>query len=64
MVSGKELVFRRPGEESDGEDWEEDDDNEEELGAQLPPVGDEQEHISAPSIPIAKAPAIIIHEDD
>lgn len=57
-------MFRRPGEESDGEDWEEDDDNEEELGAQLPPVGDEQEHISAPSIPIAKAPAIIIHEDD
>jgi hypothetical protein len=63
VVSGKELVFRRPGEESDGEDWEEDGDNEDELGHN-PASGDEQEHISTPSVPVAKAPVIMIHEDD
>lgn len=64
MVSGKELVFRRPGEESDGEDGEEDGDNEDETGPQPPSVEDEQEPTSIPSVPIAKAPTIVIHEDD
>ncbi len=61
MVNGKELVFRRPGEESDGEDGEEDGDNEDETGPQPAPVEDEQEPISTP---VAKAPTIMIHEDD
>jgi hypothetical protein len=64
VVSGKELVFRRPGEESDGEDGEEDGDNEDETGPQPAPLDDEQEPTSTPNVPVAKAPTIMIHEDD
>ena len=63
MVSGKELVFRRPGEESDVED-EVDGDNEDETGPQPAPVEDEQEPTSIPNVPAAKTPTIVIHEDD
>jgi len=61
VVNGKELVFRRPGEESEGE---EDDDNEDETGPQSAPAEDEQEATSTPNVPVAKAPTITIHEDD
>ncbi len=65
MVSGKELVFRKPGEESDGEGDEEDGDhNEEETGPQPALVDNEQELTTIPYVPTAKAPAITIHEDD
>ncbi|THH20404.1 hypothetical protein EW146_g949 [Bondarzewia mesenterica] len=58
LVSGKELVFRRPGEESDGEG--EDGPmpaSEEEVGSQVEPNGE-----WAPAV--MDAPKIIIHEDD
>ena len=64
VVNGKALVFRRPGEESDGVDEEEDRDNEDETGPQLALVEDEQELNSTLGVPVAKAPTIMIHEDD
>ncbi|KAN0128742.1 Ribosomal protein S8e domain containing protein [Lactarius tabidus] len=64
VVNGKALVFRRPGEESDGEDEDEDHDNEDEAGPQPAQVEDEQESTSTLSVPVAKAPTIMIHEDD
>ena len=64
VVNGKELLFRKPGEESDGEDGEEDVDNEDETGPQPAPVEDEQEPTFTPKVPVAKAPTIMIHEDD
>lgn len=63
MVNGKALVFRRPGEESDCEDEDEDRDNDDETGPQLPLMEDEQEPNTL-SVPFAKAPTIMIHEDD
>ncbi|KAH9022551.1 DUF1168-domain-containing protein [Lactarius pseudohatsudake] len=63
VVNGKELVFRRPGEESDGEDGEDDGDNDE-TGPQTAPVEDEQEPTSTPNVPVVMVPTIVIHEDD
>ncbi|KAH9083364.1 DUF1168-domain-containing protein [Lactarius deliciosus] len=63
VVNGKELVFRRPGEESDDEDGEDDGDNDE-TGPQTAPVEDEQEPTSTPNVPVVAAPTIMIHEDD
>lgn len=63
VVNGKELVFRRPGEESDDDEGEEDGNNEDETGPQ-PPVEDGPEPTSTLNVPVAKAPTIIIHEDD
>ncbi|KAI9455333.1 DUF1168-domain-containing protein [Lactarius psammicola] len=62
VVNGKELVFRRLGEESDGENGEEDGDNKDETGPQPAPV--EDEHEPTPNVPIAGTPTIMIHEDD
>lgn len=57
MVNGKEIVFRKPGEESDGESDEED------LGPQLGRGSAAQELASPPTVPIAETPTIVIHED-
>ncbi|KAJ6499250.1 hypothetical protein C8R45DRAFT_109327 [Mycena sanguinolenta] len=59
LVNGQELVFRKPGEESDGED------EDEEVG---PPVAP-QPTTTEPDVPedapaILDAPRITIHEDD
>jgi hypothetical protein len=54
VVSGKELVFRRPGEESDEES------DEEEPGPQPGQATAAQELASQP---IAETPTIVIHED-
>jgi hypothetical protein len=54
MVNGKELVFRRPGEESDGE-------SDEDPGPQPGRAITSQE--LAPTVPIVEAPTIVIHED-
>ncbi|EMD37364.1 hypothetical protein CERSUDRAFT_114037 [Gelatoporia subvermispora B] len=58
LVSGKELVFRRPGEESEGE--------EEEVGPIPLQLTKDAEPASAelPAVPVIDAPRIIIHEDD
>ncbi|KAF8271518.1 hypothetical protein EI94DRAFT_1698069 [Lactarius quietus] len=60
----KGTRFRRPGEESDDEEGEEDGDNEDQTGPQPALVEDEQEPTSTLSVPVAKAPTIMIHEDD
>lgn len=54
MVNGKELVFRKPGEESDGE-------SDEDPGPQPGRAITSQE--LAPTVPIAETPTIVIHED-
>ncbi|OCH88865.1 DUF1168-domain-containing protein [Obba rivulosa] len=60
LVSGTALVFRRPGEESDG------DEEEEELGLAPLESNDNAEPVPAehPAVPIVNAARIIIHEDD
>lgn len=56
LVNGQELVFRKPGEESDGED------EDEEVGPQAPPPTTEPE--IPPEVPqILDAPRITIHDD-
>ena len=57
MVNGKELVFRKPGEESDEESDEED------FGPQPGHTTAAQELASPPNVPIAETPTIVIHED-
>ncbi|EAU91800.1 hypothetical protein CC1G_04568 [Coprinopsis cinerea okayama7 len=57
LVNGKELVFKRPGEESGSED------EGEEVGPQAPPQPQVQEPEPAP-IPIVETPRITIIEDD
>ncbi|KAI0275554.1 hypothetical protein BGY98DRAFT_1081156 [Russula aff. rugulosa BPL654] len=57
VVNGKELVFRKPGEESDEESDEED------LGPQPGRTTAAQEPASSPGVPIAETPTIMIHED-
>jgi len=58
LVSGKELVFRRPGEDSD--------ESEDEVGpAPLEsPNSAEPAPAEQPAVPIIDAPRIIIHEED
>ncbi|KAJ7045571.1 hypothetical protein C8F04DRAFT_1248976 [Mycena alexandri] len=57
LVNGQELVFRKPGEESDSED--------EAVGPQAPTVVDTAElEIPADMPPILDTPRITIHEDD
>lgn len=60
LVNGKELVFRKPGEETD-EDGDEDEDDPEE-----PALGSSDEPPFQPAEPscIATEQTIIIHEDD
>ncbi|KAJ6593955.1 hypothetical protein B0H19DRAFT_1205356 [Mycena capillaripes] len=58
LVNGQELVFRKPGEESDSE-------NEEAVGPQAVPLTDTTESETPSELPqILDAPRIIIHEDD
>jgi len=57
VVNGKELVFRKPGEESDEESDQED------QGPQPGRATAAQEPASLPSAPIADTPTIMIHED-
>ena len=64
VVNGKELMFRKPGEESEEEDDDKDGHEQEESGPQPAPARDEHEPASPPSIPIVGAPTIVIHEDD
>ncbi|KAH9961603.1 hypothetical protein BC827DRAFT_328875 [Russula dissimulans] len=63
VVNGKELVFRKPGEESNEDDDENDGRDDEEPG--LPPasVTTEQELASTPRVAIAETPTIVIHDD-
>ncbi|KAI0288540.1 hypothetical protein BC826DRAFT_1098742 [Russula brevipes] len=63
VVNGKELVFRKPGEESD-EDGDKDDGSDQEPGPRPISTTVEQELASPPSVPIAETPTIMIHEDD
>ncbi|KAJ7770191.1 hypothetical protein DFH07DRAFT_880164 [Mycena maculata] len=58
LVNGQELVFRKPGEESDDED-------EEAVGPQVPLAGSSTAEPEAPvEVPQIVAPRITIHEDD
>ncbi|KAI9507440.1 DUF1168-domain-containing protein [Russula earlei] len=63
VVNGKELVFRKPGEESDGE-GEEEDSGDVELRPLPEPAMAEQEPTTTPSRPITETPTIIVHDDD
>jgi len=63
VVNGKELVFRKPGEESD-EDGDKEDGSDQEPGPRPISTAVEQELASPPSVPIAETPTIMIHEDD
>ncbi|KAJ7647281.1 DUF1168-domain-containing protein [Roridomyces roridus] len=56
LVNGQELVFRKPGEESDGE--------EEEAVGPPPPVAAEPEPEIPADVPQILEPRITIHEDD
>jgi hypothetical protein len=58
VVNGKELVFRKPGEESDGESDEDD------PGPQPRRAITSQELASPPTVPTVETPSIVIHEDD
>jgi len=67
VVNGKEVVFRRPGEESDEEDEGDggiNDDDDEEPGPRPVPATAEQEFAPPSSVPVAETPTIVIHEDD
>jgi hypothetical protein len=64
VVNGKELVFRKPGEESEEEEDEEGRQDEEETGPQPAPTRHEHEPASSPSVMISETPTIVIHEDD
>jgi hypothetical protein len=57
VVNGKELVFRKPGEESDEES------DEEGPGPQPGSATAAQESASPPGVPVAETPTIVIHED-
>ncbi|PCH43680.1 DUF1168-domain-containing protein [Wolfiporia cocos MD-104 SS10] len=60
LVSGKELIFRRPGEESD-------DDQDETVGpAPADPMDDGHaaENADLTPVPVVEAPRITIHEED
>ncbi|RPD53522.1 DUF1168-domain-containing protein [Lentinus tigrinus ALCF2SS1-6] len=59
LVSGKELVFRRPGEED-----EDDEDEDENVGPEPAPVANVPTASDAPPVPIVDAPRITIIEDD
>ncbi|EKM54389.1 uncharacterized protein PHACADRAFT_97651 [Phanerochaete carnosa HHB-10118-sp] len=58
LVNGQELVFRRPGEESD-------DDDDDDVGPQ-PSVSQHNEAAPGqpPTVPVAEAQRIVIHEED
>ena len=58
LVSGKELVFRRPGEDDDDEEGDEDVGPTPSMPASIDATG------NAPPVPIIDAPRITIHEDD
>jgi hypothetical protein len=57
LVSGKELVFRKPGQDNDDEDGDSEQSsvNREENPEEFP--------TSVPSLPVAEEPKIIFHED-
>ncbi|KAJ7924868.1 DUF1168-domain-containing protein [Mycena leptocephala] len=61
LVNGQELVFRKPGEESDGED------EEEEVGPQVPALGASSTTVESETVAevpqILDAPRITIHDD-
>jgi len=63
VVNGKELVFRKPGEESDGDDDEKEGGDDEEPGPLPASMTTEQELASTPSVPVAETPTIVIHDD-
>jgi hypothetical protein len=65
VVNGKEVLFRKPGEESDGEDGSGGDRyaKGEELGPRLTPATIEASSSTVP-VPVAETPSIVIHEDD
>lgn len=57
LVSGRELVFRKPGEESDGSEGEEDDAQDKIVGPEPPtPVEEISQHV--------ETARLTIHEDD
>lgn len=57
LVNGQELVFRRPGEESD--------EDEGEVGPMLSATGGEEESADqSTAVPVVEAQRIIIHEED
>ena len=58
LVSGKELVFRRPGEDEDS------DEDGEDVGPMPSVSGATDALADAPPIPVIDAPRITIHEDD
>jgi len=72
VVNGKEVMFRKPGEESDGEGDDEEegggddggDGDSEEPGPRPAPTTVEQELAPPSSVPVAETPTIVIHEDD
>ena len=68
VVNGKEVLFRKPGEDSDGEGSDEEDAGRdgdgEEPGPRLAPATTEQELAPLSTAPIADTPSIVIHEDD
>jgi hypothetical protein len=76
VVNGKEVLFRRPGEESDEEGSDEEGSDEEyrggddgdgdgeEPGPRLAPATVERELATPSTVPIAETPSIVIHEDD
>jgi hypothetical protein len=71
VVNGKEVLFRRPGEESDGEGSDEEnrggddgDGDDEEPGPRLSSATVERELATPSTVPIAETPSIVIHEDD
>lgn len=59
LVNGQELVFRRPGEESD-------EDGDEDVGPMPNATQDEEEKNvdQPPAVPIVDAQRIVIHEED
>ncbi|KAF8210330.1 hypothetical protein K438DRAFT_2011745 [Mycena galopus ATCC 62051] len=59
LVNGQELVFRKPGEESDGED----NDEEEEAVGPLPPPTTTAEPDVPAEVEILDTPRITIHDD-
>ena len=59
LISGKEIVFRKPGQDSEGED----------IGPELPPEeregsSQEEDATASPSLPLAEIPRIVIHEEE
>lgn len=58
LVNGQELVFKKPGEESD-------DDGEEEVGPQMPTTDQNrnEDSLAAPTVPVVENKITIIEED-